>query len=110
VTGSPTIRTARPDEAEALLDLWREADAAPSVSDDVDSIRRLIARDPEAPLVADQDGVVVGSLIVGWDGWRAALYRLAVSPAAGAEASPRRSWRPPRGACAPSAPARSPPT
>lgn len=81
MTVTPTIRAALPDEAEALLALWREADAAPSVSDDVESIRRLIARDPDALLVAEEDGRLVASLIVGWDGWRAGLYRLAVAPA-----------------------------
>jgi ribosomal protein S18 acetylase RimI-like enzyme len=41
----------------------------------------LLARDPEALIVAcdDQDGVI-GSLIVGWDGWRCHLYRLVVHP------------------------------
>ena len=31
-------------------------------------------------LAVDGD-VIVGSIIAGWDGWRAALYRLAVAPA-----------------------------
>jgi len=43
----------------------------------------LIARDPEALILAvddDTDDTVVGSIIVGWDGWRCHLYRLAVAP------------------------------
>ena len=29
-------------------------------------------------MVADKDGSIVGTVIVGWDGWRCHLYRLAV--------------------------------
>jgi predicted MFS family arabinose efflux permease len=39
----------------------------------------LLNADPEALLVAEVDGVVVGSLIAAWDGWRGSFYRLAVS-------------------------------
>lgn len=38
----------------------------------------LLKRDPGALIVADHDGAIVGTLIVGWDGWRCHLYRLAV--------------------------------
>lgn len=75
------IRTGRADEAEALLALWRLADALPSVSDDVESIERLVDRQPEGLLVAEaDDGTLVGSLIATFDGWRASMYRLAVHP------------------------------
>jgi ribosomal protein S18 acetylase RimI-like enzyme len=40
----------------------------------------LVERDPQAVLVAEVDGELVGTLIAGWDGWRAHLYRLAVRP------------------------------
>lgn len=43
-------------------------------------VQRLIERDPEALDVAVLDGRTVASLISGWDGWRAHLYRLAVHP------------------------------
>jgi hypothetical protein len=38
----------------------------------------LLSRDPEALLIARGGGEVIGSLIVGWDGWRGSFYRLAV--------------------------------
>jgi ribosomal protein S18 acetylase RimI-like enzyme len=38
----------------------------------------LVERDPEALIVAELDGVLVGALIAGWDGWRFHVYRLAV--------------------------------
>lgn len=56
-----------------------ENDARPT--DSAVKVETLIARDPEACTVAvTEDGRVVGSLISGWDGWRAHLYRLAVHP------------------------------
>jgi ribosomal protein S18 acetylase RimI-like enzyme len=38
----------------------------------------LVERDPQALIVAELDGVLVGALIAGWDGWRFHVYRLAV--------------------------------
>ena len=46
----------------------------------LDGLTRLLAADPQALLVAELDGVVAGSLIAAWDGWRGSFYRLAVSP------------------------------
>jgi ribosomal protein S18 acetylase RimI-like enzyme len=77
----PVIRTATIDDAPALLALWRAADAIPSVTDDVESIELLFARDPECAFVAVAGERVVGSVIAGWDGWRGTIYRLAVDPA-----------------------------
>jgi len=47
----------------------------------VDDLLWLLERDPDALLLADAAGEVVGSLIIGWDGWRGTFYRLAVDPA-----------------------------
>jgi ribosomal protein S18 acetylase RimI-like enzyme len=82
--GGVTIRTASLDDVEALLALWAiaaENDSRPA--DTAGAINALLARDPDACLVACADGGrIVGSLIAGWDGWRAHLYRLAVHPEA----------------------------
>lgn len=74
------IRLARPDEASALLELWRAAGSSASLTDRVEHVRAAIERQGSAVLVAESDGVVVGSLIAGWDGWRGNMYRLAVLP------------------------------
>lgn len=76
-----TLRTAGPDEVDVLLDLWREAaenDARPA--DTREAVAALLRRDPDALLVADDGGEIIGSVIAGWDGWRFHLYRLAVRP------------------------------
>ncbi|HEY2936626.1 MAG TPA: GNAT family N-acetyltransferase [Gaiellaceae bacterium] len=75
------IRPCASHEIEAVLELWRRADAAPSVSDDEAGVGTLLGRDPQALLVAVDDGVLIGTLIAGFDGWRGTLARLAVDPA-----------------------------
>jgi ribosomal protein S18 acetylase RimI-like enzyme len=75
-----TIRVGTADDASALLALWRRAEAEETISDDLESVRVLLARDPESLLLAETDGSPIGSLIAGWDGWRGQLYRLAVDP------------------------------
>ena len=75
-----TIRSAGGEDIAAVLDLWVAAGSVPSVSDSPEGLARLLATDPQALLVAELDGVLVGSLIAAWDGWRGSFYRLAVSP------------------------------
>ncbi|MFE0626066.1 GNAT family N-acetyltransferase [Streptomyces sp. NPDC058864] len=74
------IRSAVPADAGRVLDFWRTAAEGTSISDDQDGVARLIARDPEALLLAEAGGVLVGTVIAGFDGWRCHLYRLAVHP------------------------------
>lgn len=77
----PVIRAAVPEDARAILELWRLAGAFPTRTDNEESVRSLIAHDPRALLVAEEKGALVGSLIAAFDGWRGALFRLAVLPA-----------------------------
>ena len=78
---APPLRTARPDDVEALLDFWRRAEASPTSTESAEDVRGLLKRDPGALIVADSGGEIVGTLVAGWDGWRATFYRLAVDPA-----------------------------
>ena len=77
---APLIRSARRSDVAAVLALWAEAEAEPTHTDDVASLRELMAHDGDALLVAEEDGRLVGSVIGGWDGWRGSIYRLAVAP------------------------------
>ena len=75
------VRSAEPGEATGILELWRRAEAVPSVTDDDAAVELLLARQPDGLLVAEDDrGAIVGSLVAVFDGWRANLYRLAVAP------------------------------
>ena len=74
------LRPARAEDAPAVLALWQTAELFPSTTDDADSVRRLIAHDPTALLLAELQGEIIGSVCGTWDGWRGNLYRLAVHP------------------------------
>jgi ribosomal protein S18 acetylase RimI-like enzyme len=75
------LRRGTIDDVDALPELWKRAEAGPSTTETADDVRWLLERDPDALLVADAEGEIVGSLIAGWDGWRGTFYRLAVDPA-----------------------------
>lgn len=75
-----TIRRSRPEDAQAVLDLWaQERSEHASTADRLDDVERLIEDSPAALLVAERGGEIVGALIAAWDGWRGNMYRLAVS-------------------------------
>lgn len=75
------LRAAAEADADALLALWSvaaENDSRPA--DTPAAVHRLLTHDPAAVIVAVADDRIIGSIIAGWDGWRAHLYRLAVHP------------------------------
>jgi len=74
------IRAATADDLDSVLAFWRNAAEGTSISDDRDGVERLVARDPEALILAERAGELVGTVIAGFDGWRCHLYRLAVHP------------------------------
>jgi ribosomal protein S18 acetylase RimI-like enzyme len=75
------VRTAVEADAAAVVDLWRREGGPTRSVNRVDDALALMRRDPDALLVAVEGDDIVGTLIVGWDGWRCHLYRLAVEPA-----------------------------
>jgi ribosomal protein S18 acetylase RimI-like enzyme len=75
------IRNARPADVAELIEFWdRAGENGSRPRDRPSAVERLIERDPAALIVAELDGRVVATVIAGWDGWRANLYRLAVDP------------------------------
>jgi ribosomal protein S18 acetylase RimI-like enzyme len=74
------LRPAVVDDIPEILTFWTVATAEPSSTDDAGGIRGLLERSPGALIVAVDGGSIVGTVIAGWDGWRGALYRLAVTP------------------------------
>ncbi len=75
-----TIRDATESDLEPVLHLWATEGVPPGVSDTREALVGLMATDRRALIVAEADGVLVGSLIAAWDGWRGCFYRLAVHP------------------------------
>jgi ribosomal protein S18 acetylase RimI-like enzyme len=74
------LRACTPDDAAALLELWRRAGSSPSTTDTVADVTRAISHAGLTVLAAEADGLLVGCLIATWDGWRGNFYRLAVLP------------------------------
>jgi ribosomal protein S18 acetylase RimI-like enzyme len=75
-----TLRAGTRADVEAVLAFWLAATAEPSTTDDAAGLERLLERSPGALLLALDDDTIVGTIVAGWDGWRGALYRLAVLP------------------------------
>ncbi|ACU76084.1 GCN5-related N-acetyltransferase [Catenulispora acidiphila DSM 44928] len=80
---APELRPATSADLAAVLAFWQvAAEDAHRPADSVRAVEALVARDPEALILAvDADsGELVGTVVAGWDGWRCHLYRLAVHP------------------------------
>jgi ribosomal protein S18 acetylase RimI-like enzyme len=77
----PFIRSAIPADFDQILWLWQSIDRHAGLADRIEYLETLHAHSPDLFLIAERNGEVVGTLIAGWDGWRAQMARLAVSPA-----------------------------
>lgn len=75
-----STRSATAADLDGVLAFWKVAAEGTSISDDGDGVARLAERDPDALILAERDGTLVGTVIAGFDGWRCHLYRLAVHP------------------------------
>ena len=78
--GDVHIRECRSAEILAVLELWRQADATPSVTDNADDLQRAVSDSRASVLVAEVGGRIVGTIIGTFDGWRGNIYRMAVHP------------------------------
>ena len=74
------LRSATSADIGAVLSLWQRAGAEATTTDDDDGVAALLERDPDALIVADDDGTIIGTAIAAWDGWRGNIYRVAVDP------------------------------
>lgn len=74
------VRSCLPEECDQVLALWREAETRPTPTDELDELQRLARDNSDLFLIAEEEGRLIGTLIAGWDGWRAHLYRVAVKP------------------------------
>jgi len=65
-------------DIEAVLKLWQGAGSILSITDTQDTLSITINSAAASLILADIGGAVAGSIIVGFDGWRGDIYRLAV--------------------------------
>jgi ribosomal protein S18 acetylase RimI-like enzyme len=80
---APELRSATAAALPVILAFWQiAAEDAHRPADSAAAVEALLARDPEALILAVDPATaeLVGTVIAGWDGWRCHLYRLAVHP------------------------------
>jgi hypothetical protein len=67
------LRAASAADVDGLLALWAEAAENDSRPPDTRvAVTAMLDRDPDAVIIAEHDGQLIGSIIAGWDGWRGA--------------------------------------
>jgi ribosomal protein S18 acetylase RimI-like enzyme len=69
-----SIRSATERDIDAVLWLWRAAATVPTVSDTPDALASLLELDPDALVLAESGGAVVGSVIVVDDDFAAIAF------------------------------------
>lgn len=67
------------DDVTAAVALWEEADLTRPWNDAVADFRRALASSSSTVLGLREDGRLVGTAMVGWDGHRGWVYYLAVA-------------------------------
>jgi ribosomal protein S18 acetylase RimI-like enzyme len=75
------IRAFERDDTERVVALWRDCGLVVPWNDPYRDIERKLAEQPELFLVGEAAGVVVASVMVGYDGHRGWMNYLAVDPA-----------------------------
>lgn len=75
-----TIRTFHPGDTAAVISLWRACELTRPWNNPELDIQRKLAVNDELFLVADDDGLIVGSIMGGYEGHRGWINYLAVSP------------------------------
>jgi len=74
------IRPYRPEDESSVIALWHECGLVFPQNDPKRDIARKLAVNPEYFLVAEQDSVVVGTCMAGYEGHRGWINYLAVEP------------------------------
>ncbi len=74
------IREFRMEDYSAVFELWKRAGLQIRPGDERPDIRLKLRRDPDLFLVAEEDGMISGTVIGAWDGRRGWIYHLAVDP------------------------------
>jgi ribosomal protein S18 acetylase RimI-like enzyme len=77
-----TVRELEQSDVEQVTALWREVDLVRPWNDPDGDFHGAVAGPTSAVLGAEIDGVLVGTVMVGFDGHRGWLYYVAVAPSA----------------------------
>ncbi len=75
-----TIREARPEDFDPIIRLWESIDRHTALPVRREYLETFHAFSPDLLLVAEAEGRIIGTVIGGWDGWRANIARLSTHP------------------------------
>ena len=80
-TMSINIRAMRPEDYEKVYKLWLsiEGFGIRSIDDSKEGVERFLKRNPDLSVVAEQNGRIVGSIMVGHDGRTGCFYHVCVA-------------------------------
>jgi ribosomal protein S18 acetylase RimI-like enzyme len=74
------FRPCRVKDVAEVIRFWNKFGAVHSLKDEPAAVRRRLERDRRLFVLAWDGGRLVGTIMAGWDGWRASMARLAVDP------------------------------
>lgn len=74
------FRQFHPDDTEQTVALWQACGLTRPWNDPRKDIERKLQQEPELFIVAEQDGLLLGSVMAGYDGHRGWIYYLSVLP------------------------------
>ncbi len=74
------IRNFQMRDYDRVVSLWKKAGLEIRPGDERAQIRRKLERDPELFLVAEENGLLVGTVLGSWDGRRGWIHHLAIRP------------------------------
>ena len=77
---TPVLRQYQPDDRQALVSLWSVCQLTRPWNDPYRDIDRKLTRDASNLVVLENDGELVGSVMVGYEGHRGWVNYLAVHP------------------------------
>ena len=80
MTSAMTIRPFQSTDKPAVIDLWHQCGLVRPHNDPHEDIARKTAFQPDLFLVAEDDGKVIGTIMLGYEGPRGWINLLAVAP------------------------------
>ena len=84
------LRAASPDDADAVIALWRACGLTRPWNDPLADFERAIAFAGSTVLVIEDAGAIIGSAMAGFDGHRGWLYYVGIAPDRQGEGHARR--------------------
>lgn len=74
------VRLFNESDYDYVYSLWRSCNIELGTSDSREEILKFIEKNPETSLVGEVDGLIIGSILGGFDGRRGLIHHLAVDP------------------------------